>query len=221
MKNSLKRLSVLCVAGLLFAAATANADYWNYSYFGNPLDIVETSNAAHVHQGGHVTVNFRSSTLLAPNQSFDLLSTLSVYNIIVNFFDAGINGSPAISQTFNAYPGAELVPFHSYITTGADSYTIVGWEVAKTFLPIVSPHPGIVVTTGYPPGTPIDFKQFCVLDCTGFDRIIDANGASVWGYDQPGTWVVTFVPEPENYVLLLAGLGLLVVVARYRKLSAG
>jgi hypothetical protein len=219
VKNLLKPLSILYGVSLLLAATAANADYWNYSYIGNPLNIVETSNAADLHKGGHVTVNFHSSSLLAPNQTFSLLTTPSISNVIVNYFDEGIGGSPEISQTFNAYPGSQLYPFHSYITTGADSHSIIGWEVAKTFLPIVSPHPGLVVTTGFPPGTPFSFKQFCVLDCIGFDRIVDANGASVWGYDQPGTWTVTFVPEPETYLLLLAGLGFLAFASRSRKKS--
>ncbi len=219
MKNSLKLLSIVGGASLLVAATAANADYWNYSYVGNPLNFVETSNSTDLHKGGHVTVNFHSTTLLVPNQTFSLLTTPSISNVIVNYFDAGINGSPEISQTFNAYPEAQLYPFHSYITTGANSHSIIGWEVAKAFLPIVSPHPGVVVTTGYPLGTPFDFKQFCVLDCIGFDRIVDAHGASVWGYDQPGTWTVTFVPEPETYVLMLAGLGLLAFAARGRNKS--
>ncbi len=46
----------------------------------------------------------------------------------------------------------------------------------------------------------------------------DWGGASVNAtYEGVGTWLVTSVPEPESYALMLAGVGLMGVVARRRK----
>lgn len=218
--NNRKVIEFLFVCIVLGATATAKADYWDYRYIGNPANTVQTTDPDTVFAGGRVTVDFHSSVLLDPNQTFWLGATSSISNIVINFdYTGGLN--PAISHTFNGYPDATLDPYYSYITIGNDAQTIVGWEIDKSFRAITSPHPGAVITAGYLPGwdESLSYKPYCVLDCTAFDRIL-LDDASVWVYNNPGTWTVTFVPESETYAMLMAGLGILGAVARRRKQKA-
>ena len=52
-----------------------------------------------------------------------------------------------------------------------------------------------------------------------YDQVIVNSGNSAYGQilNNPGTWTVATVPEPETNAMILAGLGLMGAVARRRK----
>jgi hypothetical protein len=191
------------------AGTAANADYWDYRYIGNPSTFVSTTNPNSAYARGHATVDFHSAALLGANQTFSLLSTPGISNVIVNFdHTGGLN--PGISSTFNGYPTAMLDPYYSYVTIGENPGTVASWEIAKYF----EPYSGLVLTAAYGPDT--TFKPFCTYDCVGIDEFyLDTD--HVWNYDRPGQWQVTFVPEPESTSMMLGALGVLAVLARRRK----
>lgn len=51
------------------------------------------------------------------------------------------------------------------------------------------------------------------------DHVYVNSGNTAYGQilNSPGTWTVTAVPEPESYVMLMAGLGLIGCISRRRK----
>jgi MYXO-CTERM domain-containing protein len=200
MKPSL-RTSLIAVAGLL-AAAGAHADYYDYRYIGNPTTFVATTNPDSRFAGGHVTVDFHSTTLLAADQSYWLLATPGISHVVVNFdYTGGLH--PDVASTFAGNPTAMFDPYYSYITVGSTSDQVSAWEIVEYF----QPYGDLVETAAYGPEP--TFKPFCTHDCTGIDQI--SQGVDhVWNYDVAGHWTVTLVPEPGSSTMMLwAGIAAL------------
>jgi MYXO-CTERM domain-containing protein len=199
---------MIAMVGLL-AGAGARAEYYDYRYIGNPTTFVATTNPDSRFAGGHVTVDFHSSTLLAPDQSYWLLSTPGISHVVVNYDYTGAL-QPDVASTFAGDPTAMFDPYYAYISVGSSSAQVDAWEIVEYF----QPYGDLVETAAYGPAS--TFKPFCTHDCTGIDQIFLGDD-HVWNYDVPGHWSVTFVPEPRSAMMLWAGLAALVGVGLRRR----
>ena len=198
MKSGIR--STIITFGLLLTNI-AFAQVTTYTYTGNSF----------LYIGGccgvsGVSGSFTLASALGANTFYDL-SGITNYN----FTDGRVIWTSSNTPTVPSPPFNRLNEFD--VTTGADG-NIASWQIN-----IVDNNPDAILTT-----QSLSYAGTGgVLDATNVQNnyvaysIAPGNPNGQLG--RSGTWTVTPapIPEPETYALMLAGLGLLGVVALRRK----
>lgn len=162
---------------------------------------------------GKISIDFDSAATAA-NLSFELLGfgSLDGLNAYADFFTLAVNGTTLFMGTFNmgggGYSLAWGAPGATWTTTTngcTGPCTDTTWQGGSTdvSLPIslISGQNNITFSYRSPRGI---FAGRQGLDDEG------------WGI---GRYLVTAVPEPETYAMLLAGLGIVGIMARRRRIG--
>jgi choice-of-anchor A domain-containing protein len=146
--------------------------------------------------GGVEVINVDAS-LLVNSTSFEINNVSPSATLIVNF----IGDSVGFHGDFQAFDAIDNVLFN---TTSSNVTINNGFHVS-----LLAPNAAIKGGEGEVNGTII---------VKSWDSTIQINGTNAFTAGVPG--LVSAVPEPETYAMLLAGLGLMGFIARRRKQAA-
>jgi hypothetical protein len=198
-------VAAICVTGSINAAQAAiNATiYENTSASTNALIANQPSNTGAYATFSVPTINFNSNTNGYTIASFFNNPTFTGYN--------GFNANDGIDNTYTLFTGT------TYLNAGTNTFTTThddGFElsVPGVGFDLQQPGPTAPVATNYSITAPTaGFYGFTLAygECCGAPATINfyVNGGPI----------ISSVPEPSTYALLLAGLGLIGFIAYRRK----
>ena len=201
------RLHQLIAAGALVAAsASGSATTINFDGTGAPCCFVDSAPLRNLYSGVGVTFN-----------------------------GAGGNGGTILNQSggfgFNALSGTDFLAFNLDLGSGNKQEIVFDTSVSNVSIWAANRFSGVTSMSAYSINGALlsqasitNSSQWQVLaitsGTTGISKVVLEGSGRAYAYDDL-EFTVSAVPEPETYALMLAGLGLLGVVSRGRKATAG
>lgn len=153
----------------------------------------------------------------------------------VTFNGIGGNGGTILNQSggfgFNALSGTDFLAFNIGVGSGNKQEIIFDTAVSDVSIWAANRFSGVTSMSAYSINGALlsqtsiaNSSQWQVLaitsGTTGISKVVLEGSSGYYAYDDL-EFNVSAVPEPETYALMLAGLGLLGVVSRRRKATAG
>lgn len=196
----------IAACALVAASASGNATTINFDGTGAPCCFAYSSPLTNLYSGMGVTFN-----------------------------GVGGNGGTILNESgnfgFNALSGTDFLAFNLGIGTGNKQEIHFDTSVSNVSIWAANTNSGTTSMSAYSSSGALlsqtsitNSSQWRMLAVTsgtvGISKVVLEGSGSYYAYDDL-SFNVTAVPEPESYALLLAGLGLLGVVSRRSKSSAG
>jgi hypothetical protein len=225
-----KKTALVAAATLAFAAVSTTANAYTTSVtfpsaISNPTGMTSFASAT--------TVDFNSAPLGGPLTNYQVSGggTTATYNKGAIFAGSasGITADPAfssgdfwsvgISPTTQLGPGSVIfstaVKYFGFLWGSIDKYNTVSFDLGGTGTNVSFTGNDVIAGASGIQGKPAYFNFFA----TGNETIKGVSFASTQNAFETDNhaFSVSAVPEPETYTLMLAGLGLMGVVARRRK----
>lgn len=210
-------LLILLASYMTFLSTPASADY-QYEYTGNPFTTTFNSHIllpdppyvwdVSLPQQEYISVVFTSNTLLAPGASFDDISGFSITAVNPDNFRQLVYPSPFPTDPSGNPSMGNLVYDGVFSISSVNANGVpTGWNISVDY--------NYFAPTGRFTQTFIQTATNQEKTLGGYEGFFDYYGES---NNNPGTWtVVSVVPEPESYAMLLLGLGLVAYASRKRK----
>lgn len=210
-------LLLLLASYMTFLSTLASAAY-QYEYTGNPFTTTFNSHIllpdppyvwdVSLPQQEYISVVFTSNTLLAPGASFDDISGFSITAVNPDNFRQLIYPSPFPTDPSGNPSMGNLVYDGVFTISSVNANGVpTGWNISVDY--------NYSAPTGRFTQTFIQTATNQEKTLGGYEGFFDYYGES---NNNPGTWtVVSVVPEPESYAMLLLGLGLVAYTSRKRK----
>ena len=214
----MKNTKTLFVSAALFAAVGAQAQVIGSTIAPDPGPFLTLTAAGLAPSGSFAGASLAGGTVFAADQTFADVPKGAGAATVGNFLAAGpSSGSPA-TLTFTA-PVKDV----SFLWGSPDLYnllTVTTTAGTQTYVADPSLANAAAASLGFAQAVGNqDFSQYVRFVAQGDSSILSLrfdNAPSIDAFES-SNYRVTLIPEPETYALMLAGLGVIGLVARRRR----
>lgn len=210
----IRMLLLLLASYMILFSAPVSAAY-QYEYTGNPFTTTFSSHIllpdppyeydVSLPQQEYISVVFTSDTLLTPGAGFNSISGFSITAVNPENFRQLVYPSPFPTDPSGNPSMGNLVYDGVFSISSVDALGLpTAWNISVDY--------NYFAPTGRFTQTFIQTATNQEKTLGGYEGFFDYYGES---NHNPGTWtVVSVVPEPETYAMLLLGLGLVGYASR-------